>query len=77
MTAKAPQAGWFPDPSGGPERRYFNGSEWTDYRKPAHSGNRQAKAVSPEKKVLLIAGLVYAAAHTTSGSAATQRSDRR
>ncbi|MGE2731015.1 DUF4352 domain-containing protein [Mycolicibacterium vaccae] len=26
-------AGWYPDPSGGPGQRYFNGKHWTDYRR--------------------------------------------
>jgi len=23
-------AGWYPDPSGAPRQRYFNGMQWTD-----------------------------------------------
>jgi hypothetical protein len=32
--AAAPAAGWYPDPSGGPELRYWDGARWTE-----HSGN--------------------------------------
>jgi TM2 domain-containing membrane protein YozV len=28
-------AGWYPDPSGAPGQRYFDGKEWTDNRAPA------------------------------------------
>lgn len=28
-TVKAPGAGWFPDPSGAPGMRYFDGKKWT------------------------------------------------
>jgi len=27
--APAPQPGWYPDPSGGPRQRYFDGHQWT------------------------------------------------
>jgi threonine/homoserine/homoserine lactone efflux protein len=27
--APAPQPGWYPDPSGGPGQRYFDGNQWT------------------------------------------------
>jgi hypothetical protein len=27
--APAPQPGWYPDPSGGPGQRYFDGQQWT------------------------------------------------
>src|SRR5277367_1657202 len=27
--APAPQPGWYPDPSGGPDLRYFDGTQWT------------------------------------------------
>jgi uncharacterized membrane protein len=27
--APAPQPGWYPDPSGGPGQRYFDGHQWT------------------------------------------------
>ena len=28
-SAPTPPAGWYPDPSGGPGQRYFDGHEWT------------------------------------------------
>ncbi|MGY4647685.1 DUF2510 domain-containing protein [Mycobacterium sp. URHB0021] len=29
-------AAWYPDPSGAPGQRYFDGATWTDNRAPAH-----------------------------------------
>ena len=29
MTQAMPPAGWYPDPNGGPGRRYFDGIDWT------------------------------------------------
>lgn len=34
MTASAPAPGWFPDPSGAPHQRYFDGAKWTDHTAP-------------------------------------------
>lgn len=28
------QAGWYPDPSGGPSQRYFDGADWTNQVAP-------------------------------------------
>ena len=33
MTAAAP--GWYPDPSGAPGQRYFDGADWTEARQAA------------------------------------------
>jgi hypothetical protein len=32
--APAPQPGWYPDPSGGPGQRYFDGQQWTLHAPP-------------------------------------------
>jgi hypothetical protein len=32
--APAPQPGWYPDPSGGPGQRYFDGRQWTLHAPP-------------------------------------------
>jgi len=37
MTSRVPGPGWYSDPSGGSEREYWNGREWTD-----SSSRRQA-----------------------------------
>jgi Protein of unknown function (DUF2510) len=29
VSAQLPPAGWYPDPSGAPARRYFDGAQWT------------------------------------------------
>ncbi len=34
MTDYAPPCGWFPDPSGAPGQRYFDGKQWTHYGPP-------------------------------------------
>lgn len=30
MTQQSPAPGWYPDPSGAPSQRYFDGQQWTD-----------------------------------------------
>src|SRR5262245_58849953 len=30
LPAQGPPAGWFPDPYGAPEERYWDGTQWTD-----------------------------------------------
>jgi TM2 domain-containing protein/uncharacterized protein DUF2510 len=32
MTVPLPAPGWYPDPSGVPGQRYFDGASWTDQR---------------------------------------------
>ena len=39
-----PPANWYPDPSGRFERRYWNGSKWTE-----HVANGQNQAIDPPK----------------------------
>jgi len=34
VTAALPPAGWYPDPSGAPIQRYFDGHDWTEHRAP-------------------------------------------
>ncbi|WP_081343505.1 DUF2510 domain-containing protein [Mycobacteroides chelonae] len=34
MTAPVPAPGWFPDPSGAPRQRYFDGAIWTEHTAP-------------------------------------------
>ena len=43
--APAPQPGWYPDPSGGPGQRYFDGHQWTVAAPPA-----------PPSQVLVVGG---------------------
>ena len=53
--------GWYPDPSGGPTRRYFDGMKWTDQVLPI-----EVPAAPPSSKALrrfvflLVASLVTA-----------------
>ncbi len=35
MTESLPPAGWYPDPSGAPGQRYFDGNDWTEARQQA------------------------------------------
>jgi hypothetical protein len=32
MSAPSPPPGWYPDPSGAPQQRYWDGSKWTEHR---------------------------------------------
>jgi hypothetical protein len=34
MTGSLPLPGWYPDPSGAPRSRYFDGKDWTDQPSP-------------------------------------------
>ncbi|MGZ4584249.1 MAG: DUF2510 domain-containing protein, partial [Mycobacterium sp.] len=34
MTTYRPMPGWYPDPSGAPTHRYFDGQQWTHYAPP-------------------------------------------
>lgn len=34
MTTSAPLPGWYPDPSGAPAQRYFDGRQWTHHALP-------------------------------------------
>ena len=34
MTTHRPMPGWYPDPSGAPTHRYFDGQQWTHYAPP-------------------------------------------
>src|SRR6202008_1824739 len=37
MTTNGPLRGWYPDPSGAPAQRYFDGQQWTHYAPPPPS----------------------------------------
>jgi eukaryotic-like serine/threonine-protein kinase len=58
----SPPAGWYPDPEGGPNPRYWDGERWTDrYRVPA--GHRLAEPADPPRRLrtlrtVAIAGLI-------------------
>ena len=63
MTAAPPQPppGWYPDPSGGPGQRYWDGTKWTDVNVPPSTppiGPRNARRSTSPLKVLLIIGAV-------------------
>lgn len=42
--ADAPPAGWYPDPTGRPQLRWWDGLDWTDHRRPRPSSGYQAVA---------------------------------
>lgn len=44
------QPGWYPDPSGAPGQRYFDGANWTDQRAAAQQTQPQYVYVAPPKK---------------------------
>ncbi len=37
MTSQQPAPGWYPDPGGGPEQRYWDGSRWMEPLPPSFS----------------------------------------
>jgi hypothetical protein len=40
---ESPPAGWYPDPSGTPGQRYFDGTDWTEsWSQPAANVGRRA-----------------------------------
>ena len=45
-------AGWYPDPSGAPRQRYFNGMQWTDACTPL------ADDVAPRKRTAISLGVI-------------------
>ena len=47
--------GWYPDPSGAPTQRYFDGTQWTDQLAPFAAPVPQA---SPPPKSAAVAGLL-------------------
>jgi len=56
-----PPPGWYPDPSGGPGQRYWDGSKWTDVNVPSTPppiGPPIARRSASPLKVLLIIGAV-------------------
>ena len=60
-------AGWYPDPSGAPRQRYFNGMQWTDACTPLSDDGaaRKQTAVSLGVIVLGIVGLVMSMQSTS------------
>jgi hypothetical protein len=78
MTA-ALQAGWYPDPSGAPVLRHFDGSNWTVYYRPPLSPEQRSELLeeailnhyrwariesrSPTQAVLFLGGGVSVAMH--------------
>jgi hypothetical protein len=58
-----PQPGWYPDPSGGPGRRYWDGT-WTDFRAPpplAHEPVPTRRSVHPAFAFLAVLSLLVTA----------------
>ncbi|GJM38202.1 MAG: hypothetical protein DHS20C19_15690 [Acidimicrobiales bacterium] len=39
-------AGWYPDPDGGAEQRYWDGAQWTDHRTPKPNAEAEAAAAN-------------------------------
>lgn len=55
-TAVLPGAGWYPDPAGGPGRKYWDGVAWHD-AVPAHPG-AERKSSATVKVVVAVAALI-------------------
>jgi hypothetical protein len=52
MTAPLPAPGWYPDPSGVPGQRYFDGRAWTSHHVPVHHAHaRPQPAYQPTAHV--------------------------
>jgi Protein of unknown function (DUF2510) len=74
MTAPLPPPGWYPDPSGGPGQRYFDGKDWTEQYaesptpKPGPPRWAQWSLIGGAGLLLLLVVVVIAAiiAHPTS-----------
>src|SRR4029077_15914442 len=60
-------AGWYPDPSGAPRQRYFNGMQWTDACTPLADdvAPRERTAISLGVIMLGIVGLVMSMQSTS------------
>src|ERR1700750_1929491 len=55
-------AGWYPDPSGAPGQRYFDGAQWTEQRTPApeQAGARGTNPIGLSALVASIVGFIFA-----------------
>lgn len=53
--APTPQPGWYPDPSGGPGQRYFDGHQWTVAAPPAPTPPSQILVVGGPNNALHLA----------------------
>ena len=58
MTPSSPAPGWYPDPTGQPQSRYWDGDQWTSSTQFA--GGRPATGTSTGAKVALALGSVVA-----------------
>jgi hypothetical protein len=56
MTAPTPAPGWYPDPNGAPQLRYWNGQVWTD-----HTASAPIVAASSGPSAAKIVAIVLAA----------------
>jgi membrane protease YdiL (CAAX protease family) len=54
-------AGWYPDPAGAPDQRYWNGYEWTGYVRAAPPPERQLTTLPPRAAVVGLLGLAVGA----------------
>lgn len=55
MSNTTPAAGWYPDPEGSPQQRFWNGTEWTDQY---HSPTPEPSWWQNNRKGLIVAGSI-------------------
>src|SRR4051794_3210800 len=56
----ATQPGWFPDPAGGPDLRWWDGYRWTDQTQPVAVSAAAVKDKRVWLRVLIVLGVVFA-----------------
>lgn len=54
-----PPAGWYPDPSGAPGQRYFDGANWTEHQVAARGAAQMSKPDTEWRAVARGVGRVY------------------
>ena len=56
-TPKPPAAGWYPDPTGAPGQRYFDGIDWADVSTPPTSADGLSRKAAVAIGVCVLSGI--------------------